>query len=178
MKSNILIISTLIAILGSGCNQDKIVSTLKLWYDHPADASIPDDPNGWRNDPEWLKALPVGNGSIGAMVYGDVNRERIQLNEKSLWSGGPSDNDNPEAFGSLDSIRNLLFAGKYKEAHELAEKTQICRGAGSGHGDGANVPFGCFQTLGDLWLDFGTGDTYQDYHRELDMSDGIVRVAY
>ena len=70
---------------------------LKLWYNQPADALIPDDKNGWKDDPQWLKALPLGNGNIGAMVFGDVNRERIQLNEKTLWSGSNTDNDNPEA---------------------------------------------------------------------------------
>ncbi len=178
MKAKLLFITTLITIIVSGCSPDLKVQPLILWYSQPADASIPDDKNGWRNDPEWLKALPVGNGSIGAMVYGDVGKERIQLNEKSLWSGSPADNDNPDSYGRIDSIRNLLYAGKYKEAHQLAEKTQICQGSGSGHGNGANVPFGCFQTLGDLWLDFGPPEAYEDYRRELDMNEGIARVHY
>jgi len=79
---------------------------LKLWYDVPADASVKDSPDGWKDDPEWLKALPLGNGSLGAMVFGDVNKERIQLNEESMWSGSPSDNDNPDAFKYKDKIRN------------------------------------------------------------------------
>ena len=58
---------------------------MKLWYSQPADASIIDDANAWKDDPEWLKALPLGNGSLGPMVFGDVNRERIQLNEESMW---------------------------------------------------------------------------------------------
>ena len=132
MKVNLFIINLLLIFLGSGCSRDPKGQSLKLWYAQPADASIPDGKNGWKNDTEWLKALPVGNGSIGAMVFGDVNRERIQLNEKSLWSGSPADNDNPVSFQYLDSIRNLLFAGKYKEARLLAEKTQVCKGAGSG----------------------------------------------
>ena len=165
-------------ILGCGCSQDKDEKTLKLWYAEPANASIPDGKNGWRNDSEWLKALPVGNGSIGGMVFGDVNRERIQLNEKSLWSGSPADNDNPISFQYLDSIRNLLYAGKYKEAHQLAEKTQVCKGAGSGSGSGANVPFGCFQTLGDLWLDFNTTFSYTDYYRDLNLNDAVARVHF
>ena len=151
---------------------------MRLWYSQPALASIQDDPNGWRNDPEWLKALPVGNGSLGAMVYGDVGLERIQLNEKSLWSGSPDDNDNPLAYGFIDSIRNLLYAGKYREAHILAEQTQVCKGAGSGHGNGANVPFGCFQTLGDLWMHFDRGDSYTDYYRDLNLMNGITSVSY
>jgi alpha-L-fucosidase 2 len=178
MKYKLLIICLLVVIFGFRYDQIKKDQNLKLWYVQPADASIPDGKNGWNNDTEWLKALPIGNGSIGAMVFGDVNRERIQLNEKSLWSGSPSDNDNPISFQYLDSIRNLLYSGKYKEAHQLAEKTQVCKGAGSGSGSGANVPFGCFQTLGDLWLDFGTKSSWTGYRRELDMSDGVVRVQY
>jgi len=151
---------------------------VRLWYAQPADASVPDDKNGWQNDGEWLKALPVGNGFLGAMVFGDVNRERMQLNEKGVWSGSPDDNDNPDAYASLGEIRRLLFEGKYKEATDLTLKTQVCKGAGSGHGNGAEVPFGCFQTLGDLWLDFGRGSGYECYRRELDLERGVVTVAY
>jgi len=178
MKPNFLFISILALLSGFGCQSQKEEASLKLWYNQPADATIPDDPNGWKNDAEWLKALPVGNGSIGAMVYGDVNKERIQLNEKSLWSGSPADNDNPLSFMYLDMIRNLLNGGKYKEAHQLAEKSQICQGAGSGHGNGANVPFGCFQTLGDLRLDFGKSDPYSNYYRDLDLTNGVATVRY
>jgi len=150
----------------------------KLWYKEPANASVKDNPNGWISDAEWLKALPLGNGFLGAMVFGDVNKERIQLNEKSLWSGSPQDSDNPEASKALSQIRELLFAGKYKEATELTNKTQICTGKGSGQGSGANVPFGCFQTLGDLWLDFETQSPYTKYYRELDLINGIALTKY
>ena len=151
---------------------------LKLWYKQPANASVPDDKNGWKDDAEWLKALPLGNGNIGAMVFGDVNRERIQLNEKTLWSGSNDDNDNPEAPKYLSEIRKLLFEGKFKEATELTNKTQVCKGAGSGHGNGAKVPFGCFQTLGDLWLDFETKSSYYNYYRDLNLTDAIANVNY
>ena len=89
---------------------------LKLWYDEPADASVKDSPDGWKDDAEWLKALPLGNGSLGVMVFGDVNKERIQLNEESMWSGSLSGNDNPQAYAAQGKIRQLLFAGKYREA--------------------------------------------------------------
>ncbi|GAC1395142.1 MAG: glycoside hydrolase family 95 protein [Sediminibacterium sp.] len=153
-------------------------NALRLWYKQPANAAVPDTRNAWKDDPEWLKALPLGNGSLGAMVFGDVNKERIQLNEKTLWSGSVTDNDNPGAADSLQRIRELLFAGKYKEATELTNKTQVCKGAGSGNGNGANVPFGCFQTLGDLWIDFGKNDPYTDYTRELNLNNAIARVSY
>ena len=152
--------------------------SLRIWYNKPANSSVADIKEGWQNDPEWLKALPVGNGFLGAMVFGDVNRERIQLNEKSLWSGSPDDNDNPDAYASLGKIRELLFKGKYKEATELTLKTQVCKGAGSGQGNGATVPFGCYQTLGDLWLDFGKTSAFENYHRELNLERGMVIISY
>lgn len=150
----------------------------KLWYTQPANASVKDVDDGWKNDEEWLKALPVGNGSIGAMVFGDVNKERLQLNDKTLWSGGVADNDNPDAYSSLQEIRNLLFAGKYKEATELTNKTQVCKGKGSGNGNGSTVPFGCYQTLGDVWLDFNNKSPYKNYYRDLDLLNGIASVKY
>ena len=153
-------------------------SSLRIWYSHPADATVEDDKNGWKNDAEWLKAIPVGNGFLGAMVFGDVNKERIQLNEKSLWSGSPENGNNPDAYSALDKIRQLLWDGKYKEATLLTEKTQICKGAGSGNGNGAMVPFGCFQTLGNWTFDFGTMAGYTEYHRELDLDRGVARVTY
>jgi len=171
-----ILVAGIITFLAISCKEE--INYMRIWYDHPADASVPDTKEGWRNDPEWLKALPVGNGFLGAMVFGDVNIERLQLNEKTLWSGSPDDNNNPDAFGSLDRIRELLFKGKYKEASELTLKTLICKGSGSGHGNGANVPFGCFQTLGDLWIDFGKNSEYLNYLRELDLEKGVVRISY
>ena len=174
-------LSILISIIGLGVGcaaPSPPAHPAKLWYAHPADSTVSDLKEGWLNDPEWLKALPVGNGSLGAMAFGDVGRERLQLNEKGVWSGSPDDNDNPEAFASLAEIRRLLFEGKYKEANEVVLRTQICKGAGSGHGNGADVPFGCFQTLGDLWLDFGRASACSDYRRELDLDRGVAVVSY
>tara|TARA_R110002049_G_scaffold65398_4_gene171673 strand:+ start:3818 stop:6220 length:2403 start_codon:yes stop_codon:yes gene_type:complete len=179
MKHVTVILSILVLI--TSCNKAKKDSPrepLKIWYDQPASAAAKDDPNGWKDDAEWLMALPLGNGSFGAMVFGDVNLERIQLNEESMWSGSPDDNDNPEAFAAQAKIRELLFNGNYKEATELTNSTQICKGEGSGHGNGAEVPFGCFQTLGDLWIDNGKKAPYENYHRELDLDEAIVRISY
>lgn len=178
MKVYIHLVGLTLALLFAACAQTTESTDLKIWYQQAADASIPDLANGWKNDPEWLKALPIGNGSLGGMVYGGVNLERIQLNEKSLWSGSPADNDNPESYFYIDSIRTLLYAGKYREAHQLAEQTQICQGAGSGHGNGANVPFGCFQTLGDLWIQFDKTGEVSDYYRDLNLSTGVASVRY
>ncbi len=182
MKIKFRIIVTISLILGiASCdkaNRADKKEVLKLWYQEPADATVIDNPDGWKDDPEWLKALPLGNGSFGAMVFGDVNKERIQLSEESMWSGSPDDNDNPDAYAAQATIRKLLFEGKYKEATKLTQQTQVCKGKGSGHGNGATVPFGSFQTLGDLWLDFEKQSNYENYHRELDLEEAVVRVTY
>ena len=180
LKQVPLFLALLLLVFSSCTNKiEKLKqSDLKLWYSQPANASERDSPNGWKDDAEWLKALPLGNGSLGLMVFGDVNKERIQLNEESMWSGSYADNDNPDAFEEQDKIRKLLFEGKYKEATKLTNITQIAKGFGSGHGNGAKVPFGCFQTLGDLWIDNGKTSGYQNYYRELDLDDAVVRVNY
>ena len=87
---------------------------LKLWYSTPSGTV-------------WENALPIGNGRLGAMVYGNVEKETIQLNEHTLWSGGPNRNDNPAALAALPEIRRLIFDNKQKEAEELANKTIITK---------------------------------------------------
>ena len=181
MNKDILYVCLSFCFLLLLSNCDKKVeeaSSLKLWYNQPADATVKDFTKPTKDDPEWLKSLPLGNGSLGAMVFGGVNKERIQLNEESMWSGSVDDNDNPEALPAQAEIRRFLFEGKYKEATELTKKTQIAKGAGSGFGKGANVPFGSFQTLGDLWIDFDSQSEYQNYHRELDLENATVNVSY
>jgi alpha-L-fucosidase 2 len=84
------------------------------------------------------------------MIFGNVIEERIILNESSLWSGSPEDNDRAGAFQALPEIRKLLAQGKNKEAADLVMKNFTCKGVGSGEGKGAYVPYGCYQTLGDL----------------------------
>ncbi|MDL2281853.1 glycoside hydrolase family 95 protein [Parabacteroides sp. OttesenSCG-928-G06] len=151
---------------------------MKLWYKTPADASVKDNPRIWKNNESWVKALPLGNGYMGAMVYGDVSTERVQLNNKNLWSGSPHQADNPSALEARPKIRELLFAGKYKEAESLAELTQVCLGSGSKRANAADEPFGCFQTLGDLYIDFEDKGEYSDYYRELDMNRAMVNISY
>ena len=125
----------------------------------------------------FYQSIPLGNGRIGAMVFGGVTEERIVLNESSLWSGSPDDNDRDEAYKSLPEIRRLLAEGKNPEAADLVMKNFTCKGAGSGHGSGANVPFGCYQTLGDLKLTFG--DTpMSNYSRTLDLRSAVGTVRY
>lgn len=151
---------------------------MKLWYLSPADAAVKDGTDAWTDDVEWLKALPLGNGSLGAMVFGDVPMERIQLNEETMWSGSPQHSDNPVAAENLQRIRQLLFEGRYREATELTNRTQVCTGAGSGSGNGKDVPYGSFQTLGDLWIDFDCKDEYTDYYRDLDLETAVATVSY
>src|SRR5690242_17645933 len=88
--------------------------TLKLWYNKPA-------------GDVWENALPVGNGFLGAMVYGNVDTETIQLNEYTVWSGSPNRNDNPLALDSLAEIRKLIFEGKQKEAEQIANRVIISK---------------------------------------------------
>jgi alpha-L-fucosidase 2 len=147
---------------------------LRLWYDKPAISSTSEK----TSDTEWLKALPVGNGFLGAMIFGGVNHEIIQLNEKTLWSGSPDDNNNPVAAESLGKIRQLLFDKKYREASAMTSKTQVCKGVGSGNGSGTKVSYGSYQTLGDLLLDFGKNSLYSNYKRELDLNRGVVKISY
>jgi hypothetical protein len=116
--------------------------TTTVWFDEPAAS--------------FHQSLPLGNGRIGAMVFGGVDQERIVLNESSLWSGSRQDADRPDAHQALPAIRRLLLEGKNVEAEALVNKNFTCRGPGSGHGSGANVPFGCYQTLGNLRLSFGS----------------------
>jgi len=88
--------------------KDILSQDLKLWYTRPAS--------------KWVEALPVGNGRIGAMIFGGIENDRIQFNEETLWTGGPRSYSRPGAYKYLDTIRQLLFAGKQKEAEALAEK--------------------------------------------------------
>lgn len=179
MKNAILIVALLFKVsLFAQAQGTPKTPALKLWYKQPANALMPDTMGTWRDDPEWVKALPLGNGSLGAMVFGDVAHERIQLNEKTLWSGSHADSDNPAAHKSLDSIRQLLFQGKYTEATNLTNRTQICKGPGSGMANGANIPYGTYQTLGDLRLDFVATQPYRNYYRELSLDEAIARVSY
>jgi len=137
---------------------------LRLWYPQPASV--------------WAQALPVGNGRLGAMLFGGVDRERLQLNEDTLWSGGPQDADNPEALEHLEEVRRLLFDGRFEEAEKLAIKTMVCKGVGSRRAGSAHDPYGSYQTLGDLRLTFPGHTGYADYRRELDLDAAVARVTY
>jgi alpha-L-fucosidase 2 len=128
----------------------------------------------------FLESCPLGNGRLGGMMFGGVDRERIVLNEITLWSGGPQEADRPEARRSLAEIRRLLLAGNNLAAEELVNRTFSCQGEGGGWGKAANLPYGCYQVLGNLELAFDANPSHavDAYHRELDLSDAIANVSY
>lgn len=120
----------------------------------------------------FTESLPVGNGRIGAMMFGRASKERIVLNEISLWSGGPQDADNDSAYKYLKPIQDLLLSGKNREAQQLLEKHFVARGAGSGQGQGAHDKYGSYQTLGDLFIEWrDSTQPLSDYHRNLNIED-------
>jgi len=134
----------------------------------------------WFSEPaaEWEEALPLGNGRMAAMVFGQLSKERIQLNEESLWSGAQQDADNPDALTALPEIRKLLLEGNYQEAQNVTLQRLLCKGRGANLGKSATEDFGCYQTFGDLHLTFPEVETTRYYRRELDLNTAIARVTY
>lgn len=129
-------------------------SPLKLWYPKPAK--------------QWVEALPIGNGRLGAMIYGDPVNEVIQLNENTVWAGQPNRNDNRDAREALPVVRQLIFEGKYKEAQDLVNQKIISK---TSHG----MPY---QTVGNLKLQFPGHENFTDYYRELDIEKALVSTRY
>src|SRR5581483_2124269 len=125
-------IGTALALGAAPAQPASPASPLTLWYRTPA--------TRWESE-----ALPIGNGSLGAMVFGGVPQERLQLNEHSLWSGHPEVLDSPQTLEALPKVRQLLFDGKYTEAQAMATRDLMVHTRG--------VP-ASYQTLGDLLLDF------------------------
>ena len=122
---------------------------------------------------EWADALPVGNGRLGAMVFGEPAIDRVQLNEESIWDGEVRDRNNPKAGEAVPKIRELLFAGKIAEAEALATTDML------------SIPrrMPCYQTLGDLRLDFSamglTADAkVEDYRLELNLDTAVVTTSF
>lgn len=136
-------------------------TTLKTWYTKPA--------------AQWEETLPLGNGRLGMMPDGGVSHENIVLNDITLWSGAPQDANNYEAYKKLPEIRKLLLEGKNADAQAIIDKDFICKGPGS-----AGTNYGCYQTLGNLDLQFdynGIAEKdvkYEDYYRELSLNNAIA----
>ncbi|MGG4032928.1 glycoside hydrolase family 95 protein [Paenibacillus cisolokensis] len=125
---------------------------LIMWYRKPAR--------------EWVEALAVGNGRLGGMVFGGTERERILLNEDTLWSGHPGEPDRSDAAERLADVRRLVFEGKYPEAQQMIEEYMLGPWTAS------------YQPMGDLYLELeGSGDA-EDYRRELDLNDAVCRTRF
>ena len=147
----ICILSLLARSAANCASQD---NALELWYRQPAH--------------NWNQALPVGNGRLAAMVFGDVRREHLQLNEDSVWSGGKRDRSNPEAAKAFPEVRRLIEQGHPAQAQEMADQMMI------------SVPraLPVYQTLGDLWIEFGLDADPATYRRELNLETGIATVRF
>jgi alpha-L-fucosidase 2 len=152
----------LLGIICTGCSvygnqsvsqDDDQWNHLKLWYNKPAE--------------KWTEALPVGNGRLGAMVYGTVQTERLQLNEDTVWAGHPVDRDRVGAYKYLPEARRLIFEGKYVEAQRIMQREFM----------GERL-VRSYQTLGDLRLWFGDNGQVTDYRRQLDLDTAVATVTY
>ena len=130
-------------------------NNLKLWYNKPAGKV-------------WERALPVGNGRLGAMVYGNPEREIVQMNESTVWSGGPSRNDSKSALAALPEVRRLIFENRRAEAAALASR-EIKSEKDNGM---------CYQPVGNLYINFPGHDHYENYYRELDISRAVATTTY
>lgn len=126
---------------------------LKLRYSQPA--------------ARWVEALPVGNSRMGAMIYGGTAREEIQINEETLWAGGPYRNDNPDALAALDSVRSLIFAGRNRDAEQLVQQTFYTGRNG--------MPY---QTVGSVFIESEGHDRAVGYSRELDLARAVATTEY
>ena len=157
MQKRFLFFVLALGLFISGTAQ-KSQQALTLWYDKPAS--------------NWNEALPIGNGSLAAMVFGDVANERLQLNEETIWAGEPGNNILPNVFEPIQQIRQLLFQGKYKEAQELSNKT-FPRSAPSNSNYG--MPY---QTAGNLFIQFNEQQEISNYRRDLNIGNAVASVSY
>ena len=126
---------------------------LKLWYRQPAN--------------EWTEALPLGNSRLGVMLFGGTADEELQLNEETVWGGGPHRNDSPNALQALPQIRQLVFEGRYREAQNLVSRNFETPRNG--------MPY---QTIGSLMLHFPGHEAAADYYRDLDIEKAVATVRY
>ena len=149
-------------ILLTGCKNDAYRTAYKnsmcLWYDQPAD--------------RWEEALPIGNGRLGAMVYGGVGNDTLQLNEETIWAGEPGNNIQASIKSFLPEIRDLVFTGEYQNAQALAN-SHLPRRAGTGSNYGM-----CYQPAGNLVIHSLHEAEPLEYHRELDIANACATVVY
>lgn len=135
-------------------NASAPTSPLTLWYRQPAKL--------------WTEALPIGNGRLGAMVFGGVNQEHLQLNEDTLWAGGPYNPNNPRALAALPKVRQLIFAGQYDKAASLISSNLMAIPL-------RQMPY---ETVGDLFLDFPPATRVENYRRDLNLDTAVAGASY
>ncbi|MEN3541165.1 glycoside hydrolase family 95 protein, partial [Microbispora sp. ZYX-F-249] len=133
----------------------RAANDLALWYDRGAGT-------------DWLRALPIGNGRLGAMVFGNVDTERLQLNEDTVWGGGPYDQSNPKGLAALPEIRRLVFEDKWAEAQTLIDQNMLGKPAGQL----------AYQTVGNIRLTFPGTSGFSEYNRQLDLTTATTSVTY
>src|SRR5277367_1891486 len=150
----LFLVVALTALVIQSSRAAETTSPLTLWYTNAA--------------VKWTEALPIGNGRLGAMVFGGVEREHLQLNEDTLWAGGPYDPNNPHALAALPEARKLVFDGQYDDAAKLISSNMMA------------VPLRemPYETLGDLFLDFPTNAAVENYRRDLDLDTAVATVSY
>lgn len=152
VKTNLIIfVLSFIAAINIFSQSDTL---MKLWYNHPAY--------------QWVEAIPIGNGRLGAMVFGNPSKERIQLNESTIWAGSPYNNSNPKALKALPIIRKLIFAGDYEKAQNMANRDIISQTA-------QGMPY---QLAGSLYFHFPHAEKYTDYYRDLNLDNATATVKY
>lgn len=149
-----LSVVSLVSCIALASSAEPATTALKLWYSQPAAL--------------WEEALPLGNGRLGAMVYGKPADETIQLNENTFWAGGPHNNINTAALSSLPEIRRLITTGDYAGAEALAAKSITSQGANG-------MPY---QSAGNLHLEFPAHTQYQNYYRDLDLANAVATTRY
>jgi len=132
----------------------KLDGTLKLWYNTPA--------------ANWNEALAIGNGRLGAMVFGDPSKEQLQLNEETVWSGGPNSNITPESGTAIPKLRKLIFEGKFEEAQAIADVEMLPK-KNSGM---------IYQPVGDLFIKFNGHEKAKNYYRDLNIEKAVATVSY
>ncbi len=155
MKRTLIFLSLfLIGITGCNKSSDNSKDQLKLWYENPAS--------------KWEEALPVGNGRLGAMVFGNPVNERLQLNEESIWAGSKINNNNPDALKALPALQKALFESRYKDAFKIADENFL----------GTPPRIRSYQPLGDLLIDYQWNSKPENYSRELDLNTGITSSGF
>ena len=133
----------------------------------------------WATTPakRFYESSPLGNGRLGAMVFGGTNTDRIVLNESTMWSGSPMDGDNENAHTFLPEIQKLLLEGKNGAAQSILQRNFVCKGPGSSFGNAKDAPFGCYQILADLIIEHDQEIDHLNYRRILDLDTAIASIA-